>query len=165
MENNKFNKFYSKKSVRDLMKQLLSQRITGSTLDNEWYDALKIHLVQRELNQDERKIFEKILETEPEKLKQEQQQITNDIKRFKETLSNFTLKKSGINAAGTSLKNIVYTAIVLILCTTIGIFISATSEDLETIKNTYIFLGILSLICNILILNSLYTAGEHLENS
>jgi hypothetical protein len=79
--------------------------------------------------------------------------------------SNSSLKKSGIYSAGTSLKKIVYAAILLILFTTIGIFISVSSKDPETIKNTYLFLGIVSLICNISILYNLYSAGDHLENS
>jgi len=53
----------------------------------------------------------------------------------------------------------------LILFTTIGIFVSVTSKDPETIKNTYIFLGVISLACNTSILISLYSAGDHLENS
>ena len=79
--------------------------------------------------------------------------------------SNSSLKKSAINSAGTSLKKIVYDVILLILFTTIGIFISVSSKDPETIKNTYLFLGIVSLICNISILYNLYSAGDHLENS
>jgi hypothetical protein len=74
------------------------------------------------------------------------------------------LKKTGINAAGKSLKKVVYNSIILILFTTIAIFISITSKDLKVIKSTYIFLAILHLIGNILILSGLFKAGDHLEN-
>ena len=173
MENNKFNKFYSKKSVIDLIEQIRSHRITGNkisynTMDKDEYEALIKHLSERDITDEERKILDYILSANPEILKQDEEQFALEKKRLKEVAinsSNITLKKSGINAAGKSLKNIVYAAILLILFTTIGIVISVSSKDPETIKNTYLFLGIVSLIFNISILYSLYLAGDHLENS
>ena len=168
MENNKFNKFYSKKSVIDLIEQIRSHRITGSTIDKEWYEGLKKHLSERDITDEERKIVDHILSATSEVLKQDEEQFAIEKERLKEIAfnsSNSSLKKSGINSAGTSLKNIVYAAILLILFTTIGIFISVSSKDPETIKNTYLFLGVVSLICNISILYNLYSAGDHLENS
>ena len=168
MENNRFNKFYSKKYVRDLIVELRTHRITGNTLDKEWYEGLKKHLSERDITYEERKILDNILSANPEILKQDEEQLAIETKRLKEVAinsSNISLKKSGISAAGKSLKNIVYAAILLILFTAIGIFISVSSKDPETIKNSYLFLGIVSLICNISILYSLYLAGDHLENS
>jgi len=168
MENNKFNRFYSKKSVIDLIKQIRSHRITGGTIDKDWYEALIKHLTERDITDEERKIVDHILSANPEILKQDEEQFAIEMERLKGIAfnsSNSSLKKSGINSAGTSLKNIVYAAILLIIFTTIGIFISVSSKDPETIKNTYLFLGIVSLICNISILYNLYSAGDHLENS
>jgi len=168
MENNKFNKFYSKKSVIDLIEQIRSHRIKGNTMDKDWYEALIKHLSERDVTDEERKKVDHILSANPELLKTEEEQFAIEMKRLKEIAfnsSNISLKKSGINAAGKSLKNIVYAAILLILFTTIGIFFSVSSKDPETIKNTYLFLGIVSLICNISILYNLYSAGDHLENS
>lgn len=90
---------------------------------------------------------------------------TKNLSEIEIDSSNITLKKSDINAAGRSLKSIVYTAIILIVCIAVGIYISFNSKNLETINNTFMFIGIFSLICNIIILNCLYTAGNHLENS
>ncbi len=168
MENNKFNKFYSKKSVVDLIEQIRSHRIKGNTMDKDWYEALIKHLSERDITDEERKKVDHILSASPELLKTDEEQFAIEMKRLKEIAfnsSNISLKKSGINAAGKSLKNIVYAAILLILFTTIGIFFSVSSKDPETIKNTYLFLGIVSLIFNISILYNLYSAGDHLENS
>jgi hypothetical protein len=168
MENNKFNKFYSKKSIINLIEQIRSHRITGSTIDKDWYEALIKHLAERDITDEERKIVDHILSADPEILKQDKKQLTIEMGRLNDVAfnsSNISLKKCGIHSAGTSLKNIVYAAIFLILFTTIGIFISVSSKDPETIKNTYLFLGIVSLICNISILFNLYSAGDHLENS
>jgi hypothetical protein len=168
MENNKFNKFYSKKSVIDLIEQIRSHRIKGNTMDKDWYEALIKHLSERDITDEERKKVDHILSANSELLKTDEEQFAIEMKRLKEIAfnsSNISLKKSGINAAGKSLKNIVYAAILLILFTTIGIFFSVSSKDPETIKNTYLFLGIVSLICNISILYNLYSAGDHLENS
>jgi len=168
MENNKFNKFYSKKSVIDLIEQIRSHIIKGNTMDKDWYEALIKHLSERDITDEERKKVDHILSANPEILKTDEEQFAIEMKRLKEIAvnsSNISLKKSGINAAGKSLKNIVYAAILLILFTTIGIFLSVSSKDPESIKNTYLFLGIVSLICNISILYNLYSAGDHLENS
>ena len=57
MSRNKFDDFYFKKSISELIEKLRSHRITGNTMDNEWYEALKTHLkVRRELSENERKI-------------------------------------------------------------------------------------------------------------
>jgi hypothetical protein len=168
MENNKFNKFYSKKSVIDLIEQIRSHRIKGNTMDKDWYEALIKHLSERDITDEVRKKVDHILSANPEILKNDEEQFAIEMKRLKETTfnsSNISLKKSGINAAGKSLKNIVYAVILLILFTTIGVFLSVSLKDPETIKYTYLFLGIVSLICNISILYNLYSAGDHLENS
>ena len=165
MEDNKFNKFYYKKSISELIKVLHSHRITGSTLDKEWYEALKIHLSERELDENSRIVVEKILNTAPETLKQEED---DEVKSYSESeiiLSNETLSKNNINDAGKSLKKIVTIVIVLILCTILGVLISLISKDFEVIVTSYMFLGIASLVCYILILNSLYDAGDYLENA
>ena len=77
MENNKFNKFYSKKTVKVLLGQLRSHRINGSTLDIEWYEGLKQHLSERDITDEERRIFEHILSADTEILKTEEAQEAN----------------------------------------------------------------------------------------
>ena len=49
--------------------------------------------------------------------------------------------------------------------TAIGVLFAASSKDTQTIMNTYMILGIASLVCNIIILFQLYSAGDNLENS
>ncbi len=71
MENNQYNKFYSKKSVTELIEQLRSHRVTGIRLAEDWYEALKIHLNERELSDDARKMVDHILSTDPTTLKNE----------------------------------------------------------------------------------------------
>jgi len=83
-----------------------------------------------------------------------------------EALQESSLNKTKINAAGKALKNIVLAVIYLILFSAFGIFITFTSlKDPEKIKTIYMILGIISVLCNIFILYSLYKAGDHLENS
>ncbi len=68
MDNNKFNNFYSKKSVSELLGQLRSNRMTGATMDKEWYEGLIAHLRERNLSFQERNMFEYIISTDPETL-------------------------------------------------------------------------------------------------
>ncbi len=84
MENNKFNKFYSSKPVSELIGQLRSYRITGSTLDKEWYEALKTHLSERVISTEERKLVDNILSAETDTLRTEEKQED----KFKETETN-----------------------------------------------------------------------------
>ena len=98
----------------------------------------------------------------------DQEQISVENQRLKENASNSlnrSLEKTSINSAGTSLKKVVFTAVLSILLTILGISISFNLKDPETIKNAYSFIGIVNLICYIFILTNLYNAGDHLENS
>lgn len=71
MENNQFNTFYSKKTVKELLGMMRSHRITGSTLDKEWYERLKQHLNERDITNEERKLVEHVLSANPETLESE----------------------------------------------------------------------------------------------
>ena len=84
MENNEFNKFYSKKSVNDLIEQIRFHRITGSTIDKDWYEALIKHLTNRDITDEERKIVNHILSASPEILKRDEEQFAIEEERLKE---------------------------------------------------------------------------------
>ena len=72
---------------------------------------------------------------------------------------------SNIILAGKAIKNVVYTTLILITIAVIAFLIVSSSTDIKTIKNTYISIGLLSLICNIIIMFQLYSAGDSLEKS
>ncbi|MBP7498067.1 MAG: hypothetical protein KA792_10430, partial [Bacteroidales bacterium] len=74
MENNKFNRHYSKKTVSELLGQLRTHRITGVTLDKDWYEGLVTHLRERDLTQEESNIFNHILSAETIILNNEEKQ-------------------------------------------------------------------------------------------
>ncbi len=80
-------------------------------------------------------------------------------------IKNAVINPSNIISAGKAIKNVVYTTLLMITFAVIAFLIVRSSRDLETIKNTYIFIGLLSLICNIIILFQLYSAGNSLEKS
>jgi hypothetical protein len=168
MENNKFNKYYLKISLDALLKKVLYHRIEEEIIDTEWYEALKIHLEQREMSIATRNMYEKIINTELELLRKEKEGIQLEIKKtakYEDNSNKITIKKSAINEAGTLLKVIVYAASILIFCTLIGISILLSTEDPKLIKNSYVFIAFLNITCYIIILISLYKAGDQLENS
>lgn len=128
MENNKFNKFYSKKSVKELLGQLRSHRITGSTLDKDWYEGLKQHLKERDITEEERKIVEHILSADPEILKTEEAQETN-LKATEISSQNITLGTDKYPALRTIA--VIYTAsawIVGILAIIIAFYFGSKGE-------------------------------------
>jgi hypothetical protein len=72
---------------------------------------------------------------------------------------------TNISSAGKSLKAIVYSSLILMGCFFIGLLVAFNTSSAKTLKNTYILIGFASIILNIIILVSLYNAGDNLENS
>jgi hypothetical protein len=165
MENNKFNKFYSKISATELIEQLRAHRINIQKLDEEWYEALKVHLSERELSTEERKVIDHILSDDffKEIENFNKNKIENGHKR--QIQSNLNINPTKIVSAGRNIKNVVYAVLVMTLIVVFATFTAINSKNPETIKNAYLFLGIASLICNIVILFQLHSAGDNLEYS
>jgi|SRR5690606_7033886 len=69
----KFDDFYSKKSASELLNKLRAAKVTPGTMDKAWYDALIIHLQNRQLSSEEKNLFDHILSTDAETLKEEKQ--------------------------------------------------------------------------------------------
>jgi hypothetical protein len=168
MQNNKFNIFFLKKPESELIQSLLSHTLTGNTLEPEWYNALIIHLKERELNEEFNNVYERILNTSPTILKLQEEELLIKLRTLNKTESNtsgLVLKSSGNYEAGKSLKNVVYIIILWILFSIIGVFVSITSKDFEVIKYAYIFTGIGGFICLVMLLLSVYNAGNNLQKS
>ena len=171
MENNKFNKFkfnkfYSKKPVSEVIEELRSLRITGSRLDKDWYEALKIHLSERDISTEERQTVNHILSEDFDKELSLNKQ-KNEFEKGQRTHnhSNLIIDPTKIISAGRNIKSVVYVVLVMTLLAIIAILTANSSRDLDTIKNAYFFLGAASLICNPIILILLHSAGDNLENS
>jgi hypothetical protein len=68
-----------------------------------------------------------------------------------------------IAAAGKSLKNVVYAVLIMIasslICVIVAFFLKIDGE----MTTIYVIIGIISLVCNIVILGELYSAGDSLE--
>jgi hypothetical protein len=80
-------------------------------------------------------------------------------------IKNEIIEPSNIIKAGKAIKNVVYTTLFMITIALIAFAILSSSRDTETIKNTYVFIGLLSLVSNFIILFQLYSAGDSLEKS
>jgi hypothetical protein len=168
MGNNKFNDFYSEKTVKDLVELIRQHRTMQSDLGQEWFEGLQKHLDERNLSTDEKKEVDFVLtenirqlEKKAELKKENNQKIFPSHPISVPVLVN----KSDIIAAGKAIKNVVYIAIVMIISAIVAIFISANSSDIDIIKNTYIAIGTINLFCYIALLIKFYEAGEKLENS
>lgn len=75
----------------------------------------------------------------------------------------YTIKHpKNISSAGESLKTVVYCYIAIIANFILGFYLISNSKDTETLKGIYIFIGTISLVFNILMLVSLYNAGDNL---
>ena len=78
MGKNKFDDFYSKKSVSKLLEKLSAGRINPATIDKEWYDALIIHLNNRGLSEEEKNVMHRILTEDIETLKSDSEKIEKE---------------------------------------------------------------------------------------
>ncbi len=79
-----------------------------------------------------------------------------------QTEENINIDK--IVQAGRALKIVVFLVLIIILLALIGLFFVSASNDIQTIKNTYLVLGFISLFCSFIILINFYEAGDCLEN-
>lgn len=113
--------------------------------------------------------YEEYFYTEfPERaLSEEQKKEIEEKKKKERELKNHSsaINPSNIVAAGRAIKSIVSVILIMIVIAIISILIAATSKDLQTIQRTYVFVGVVSLICNLLILIQLYSAGDNLVKS
>ncbi len=89
------------------------------------------------------------------------------IEQAKATINNsiLAINPTNIISAGRNIKSVVYVVLVMIVFAVIAVLTVNSSRNLDTIKNTYLFLGVVSLICNIIILFQLHSAGDNLEKS
>ncbi len=90
--------------------------------------------------------------------------IISDLNNYKNKFYEIKSPEK-ISSAGKSLKIMFYCSSILILCFFIGLLVVFNTNSAKTLKNTYIFIGFASVILNIIILVSLYNAGDNLENS
>lgn len=125
MENNKYNEFYSKQPVSELIKELRSYTITGSSswyLDKGWYEALKIHLTERELSDEERKMVNHILSSDTPTLKNETltEQLNNSL--------SFSKKYPALRSISNIIYFIAWAIAALTVVTTLVLFKNLNGE-------------------------------------
>lgn len=169
MDKNKFNKFYSKKTITQLIEQLRDHRIYGNIMDEEWFEALKIHLMEREISFEESQKIIYLLSDEFDPIKEleilKNQKTELDKLQTTGIDKNLTINPTKIISAGKNIKSIMYVILVVNLVAIISIWTAINSSDPETFKKVYLFLGAATLISSIIILFLLHSAGDNLENS
>lgn len=163
MENNKFDKFYSKKRIKDLLEKLRNHKSGIFLMEPDWYDGLILHLNNRNLTPTEKEEFEYILTTDPKELKTKSQtQIEPD---NQSDSFNSGVNASKIIAAAKAIKSASYGIFAVTLLSILNVFITLKSQNYETIIVTNLLLVVLGLIVLIVVLFQIYDAGENLENS
>ena len=75
MDNNKFDNFYNKKSIKELIEKVRDHRISNATMDKEWHEKLLQHLEKRELSNEQKIMLQYILNANPETLVNENKQL------------------------------------------------------------------------------------------
>jgi hypothetical protein len=90
MNNNKYDAFYSKKPISELIEKLKNH----SMLDEEWHEGLVQHISKRVLSNEEKKIVDHILSSESEKLRKER------LERKRETKRDEIAKTQNVNYFG-----------------------------------------------------------------
>lgn len=175
MENNKYNDYYSGKSVKDLISQLRLHRITGNTYDEKWYEALKVHLSQRNLTEAERERVEHILSANPDTLELENQQEEKLKESEKEDyvlIDSFKIITVGKNLQSISRIILIGFFVNIILTGLIFYYLSGSTKDfgqvyqnLNNIKTIALIMGIFNFIIVIRIADDFDKAGDNLIKS
>jgi hypothetical protein len=74
---NKFDDFYSKKPVSELIEKLLDHKVHSQSMDPTWYDALIIHLSKRDMSNEQRTLMDHILNSDAATLRKENARYEN----------------------------------------------------------------------------------------
>ena len=135
---NKFDKFYSKKKLDELIQDILQHRIEGDRISKEWYDALLIHLQTRELTDLQRKKLDYILKTEPDILKENLSQQVGETTSVKAPNNTISKNSEPKNTAIDTLKSVAFVALILGIFGAIIIWV--TIGTIELPKEGYIYL-------------------------
>lgn len=117
-------------------------------------DLLNLFLKENQFNSFEEFFEKEIVSIQKEKSAEKTLKIKNAV-----------IEPSNIISAGKAIKNVVYVVLAMTLFAVVAILTASNSTNPDTIKDTYLFLGATSLVCNIIILFQLHSAGDNLENS
>lgn len=164
MEQKDFDKYFSKKSVSDLLKQVSNHIQEIDKLNPMWYDALIQYLCAKELTDIQKKEFSLILNTDFEVLKLENQ---NKSKNQNKSHKDYVLSNPyNIVKAGKHIKNITYSVQMMFLVTFFGyMYIRFINLSLEEINTVWSIVGFIIFICNGFIMYCIHSAGDNLQKS
>jgi formate-dependent nitrite reductase membrane component NrfD len=167
---NKFNMYYSKLSIEELIDKLNMHIKTGNTLEEEWFDALIIHLGERETSPEEKNKIETILSKEyKEKLIEIKFDKLKKTEQFKEINESSKINSIHILEAGKALTKSVWMLIVMLISVIATLFIgfstSQNGKNYQTLENSFIAAGIISLVFSLIIISQIYSAGDYLIRS
>lgn len=167
MENNKYDEFYITKSTNELIQQLRFNKINGGSFLNDWHEALINHLKNRVLSNDEKDLFEHILNTDPSQLKIEGNKKADLINTKVDEIikDEIPIKTTLIAEAGKALKNIVYLILFMIITLFFWVLVAPSFEETNEITVAYTVMGVINVICSLVSLTLLYNAGENLVKS
>lgn len=142
----KFDDFYSKKTVAELLEKLRIGRVSPEMIDKEWHSALIHHLNERQLTESEKKIKEYILSSDLEILKSDKK-IEQTLDDEKNKSIPTSLGISGEVGRYTALKTVVGLISVLGYIV-IGVGLIAL---LYLVTNGQAFIGFITLVISIVI--------------
>lgn len=161
MENNKYNKIYSKQSISDLILKLKNHRITGNSLEPDWYEALISHLKERDLSASERESIDYLLA----------QEFINDIKSAKaeslaqETGADLIINPKLIQDAGICILGIFNIIIASFIINIFGFILIFKFMNRDALMTTSVVLGTVNIIFLLMILSKIHTTGVNFKNS
>lgn len=125
----KFDDFYSKQSVGELLEKLRLAKITPGTMDKAWYDALIIHLQERELTPDEKKILDRILSSDSESLNANKEVAQSLATEIRESASSFNGGETGRYTALKTVSGLISFLGYLVVFVGIGLLFFMLSEN------------------------------------
>ena len=142
----KFDDFYSKKTVVDLLEKLITSRVSPETIDQEWYDALILHLKERHLSNEEIIMMEKILSADPVSLKRDKEMAQSlREEQVKKGTTSLNINEDGEKYA--ALKTLIGLISILgyiVIVVGIGSLIFLASND-------QVFIGVIAFVISIVI--------------
>ncbi len=142
----KFDDFYSKKPISELLEKFRIGKISPESIDREWYEALLLHLQKRDMTSEQKNEFDRIVYSDLETLKATLKDSQSLQMEHAKTESNFAVnnhQESNYNALKTVTKIISILGKVMIIIG-FGLFLFLIGQDQGLI-------GFISLVISFLI--------------
>lgn len=165
---NSYEEYYSQKPVSELLELLLHHKLDLHPLDKDWYESLITYLGSLNLEGKPGALYGKILASDVNQLNFMKAGLVNALKEIREAEEQdnpLVINPAFIIAAGKRVKNLVFLILGMFVLSLAAAIVLTGPFDYSTRGNFGGFCLIAGIAVQLIMLITLYSAGNALEKS